>query len=145
MGCVIILSAVPVYFLCVYWRDKPRLFRRATSKLQLSHCPSHSSISRLRDGLPPEGPGCGGSREGGLRTEVVVIFSQQKLLSYSSQARLSVSCFQHTFWDFQHRDDREAFNLLNICIRVKASVRFSYDEFVFVLILTMEALYSGYT
>ena len=94
MGCVIILSAVPVYFLCVYWRDKPRLFRRATSKLQLSRCLSHSSISRLRDGLPPEGPGRSGSREGGLRTEVVVIFSQQKLLSYSSKARLSVSCFQ---------------------------------------------------
>ena len=36
MGCVIILSAVPVYFLCVYWRNKPRLFRLWTSELQLS-------------------------------------------------------------------------------------------------------------
>jgi len=31
MGCVIILSAVPVYFLCVYWRNKPRFFKRGTN------------------------------------------------------------------------------------------------------------------
>ena len=33
MGCVIILSAVPVYFLCIYWRDKPTLFKQGTSNI----------------------------------------------------------------------------------------------------------------
>ena len=131
MGCVIILSAVPVYFLCVYWRDKPKLFRRATNSVTVF----------LQKVLVVVAPG----KEDWVRRSSLYFLNRNFWVIPSKQARLSVSCFQLTFWDFQHRDDPEAFNLLNICTRVKASVRFSYDEFVFVLILMMEALYSCYT
>lgn len=71
ISIAIVLSGIPVYFLTVYWKNKPRVYQKAISKLYCSQRVQLISISCLL-----------GSILHGFRSETIVLCTRG-LTSYS--------------------------------------------------------------